>query len=196
MGIVLKKIRKMIDEVEFINQYERASEVTQDFENKYDGDEYWTQFLETEEEKKDRVRSSLTRFVNECRNRYLELKDKYDAALREKLSNFDIEEVGYWRKANQIHKWFVENVQGGIDNCDYHEVSKAQLEKLKGTVQLTLNNLDHAETLLPTCDGFFLDSIEYDEHYKADLEHTLKILDKVLKETDFENEVIVYLASW
>ena len=26
------------------------------------------------------------------------------------------EEVGYWRKANQIHKWFVDNCQdGGIE---------------------------------------------------------------------------------
>ena len=29
------------------------------------------------------------------------------------------EMVGYWRKANHIHKWFVDNVQEGID--DYRE---------------------------------------------------------------------------
>ena len=23
----------------------------------------------------------------------------------------------YWRKANQIHNWFVTNIQGGNDNC-------------------------------------------------------------------------------
>ena len=39
-------------------------------------------------------------------------------------------EVGYWRKANAIHKWFVENVQDGNDNCDYYEASKEQLEEL------------------------------------------------------------------
>lgn len=42
------------------------------------------------------------------------------------------EEVGYWRKANAIHKWFVENVQDGEDDCDYYEVSKEQLEELLG----------------------------------------------------------------
>lgn len=26
--------------------------------------------------------------------------------------------VGYWRKANAVHKWFVENVQDGVDECD------------------------------------------------------------------------------
>lgn len=25
--------------------------------------------------------------------------------------------VAYWRKANQIHDWFVKNVQDGIDEC-------------------------------------------------------------------------------
>lgn len=40
------------------------------------------------------------------------------------------EEVGYWRKANAIHKWFVENVQNGEDDCGQYEVSKEQLEEL------------------------------------------------------------------
>jgi len=43
-------------------------------------------------------------------------------------------EVGYWRKANQIHNWFVEHVQDGIDDCDYHkEVTKEILEELLDT---------------------------------------------------------------
>jgi hypothetical protein len=40
------------------------------------------------------------------------------------------EEVGYWRKANAIHKWFVDNVQNEVDDCGYYEVSKEQLEEL------------------------------------------------------------------
>jgi hypothetical protein len=40
------------------------------------------------------------------------------------------EEVGYWRKASAIHKWFVDNVQNGEDDCCYHEVTKEQLENL------------------------------------------------------------------
>ena len=26
-------------------------------------------------------------------------------------------EAAYWRKANQIHNWFVENIQDGEDDC-------------------------------------------------------------------------------
>lgn len=40
------------------------------------------------------------------------------------------EDVGYWRKANQIHNWFVINVQGGEDDCGCYEVSREQLEDL------------------------------------------------------------------
>ena len=28
-------------------------------------------------------------------------------------------EVMYWRKANYIHNWFVENIQNGSDDCNY-----------------------------------------------------------------------------
>ena len=40
------------------------------------------------------------------------------------------EEVMYWRKANHIHNWFVENVQDGIDNCATYHVSPDQLKAL------------------------------------------------------------------
>jgi hypothetical protein len=39
-------------------------------------------------------------------------------------------EAGYWRKANQIHQWFVENVQDGQDDCGRYYVSREDLEKL------------------------------------------------------------------
>lgn len=40
------------------------------------------------------------------------------------------EEVGYWRKANAIHSWFVKNVQDGEDNCGEYYVSVDQLKEL------------------------------------------------------------------
>ena len=45
--------------------------------------------------------------------------------------NYIKEQVGYWRKANEIHNWFVENVQDGEDDCRYHrEVTREVLEEL------------------------------------------------------------------
>ena len=40
------------------------------------------------------------------------------------------EEIGYWRKANAIHKWFVENVQNGEDDCKPYYVEAEQLQEL------------------------------------------------------------------
>ena len=51
-------------------------------------------------------------------DRWLHLKSEYDNV---KEITF---ERGYWRKANQIHSWFVENVQNGEDNCnEYYETN-------------------------------------------------------------------------
>ena len=31
--------------------------------------------------------------------------------------------IGYWRKANAIHNWFIQNVQNGKDECEKADVS-------------------------------------------------------------------------
>ena len=43
------------------------------------------------------------------------------------------EEVAYWRKSNQIHDWFVNNVQGGVDNCQEAYVDPTKLKELLET---------------------------------------------------------------
>lgn len=47
----------------------------------------------------------------------------------ERISQIE-EQVAYWRKANHIHKWFVDNVQDGEDNCKEYYVEKSQLKEL------------------------------------------------------------------
>lgn len=39
-------------------------------------------------------------------------------------------EVAYWRKANAIHKWFVDNCQKGRDECQESYVEEEQLVEL------------------------------------------------------------------
>ena len=60
--------------------------------------------------------------------------------------NFDkvsyIEErAAYWRKANQIHQWFVSNVQNGDDNCGRYDVSRQQLQELVDLCQTVLKTV-------------------------------------------------------
>jgi len=107
--------------------------------------------------------------------------------------NYVIENVGYWRKANAIHKWFVDNVQKGEDNCAQYFVSTRNLQKLKSVCEEVLENKDRAQELLPTTEGFFFGGTDYDEYYFGDLVETIQIMDEALSDDDAS---YYYQSSW
>lgn len=72
-------------------------------------------------------------------------------------------EIMTWRKANQIHQWFVDNVQDGDDDCKRYFVSLDKLRELVTLCQVVAQNHAKAEELLPTQEGFFFGSYEYDD---------------------------------
>ena len=102
------------------------------------------------------------------------------------------EEVGYWRKANQIHRWFVENVQRGVDNCGDYYVSSGDLKKLLGLCNKVEADHSLAESLLPSASGFFFGGTDYDEWYFEDIKNTIKILEDALEDGD----EFYYSSSW
>ena len=110
-----------------------------------------------------------------------------------KRVTYVIEEIGYWRKANQIHQWFVENVQNGVDNCGEYCVSKGQLEDLLEICIKILNDNSLAEELLPTASGFFFGGTEYDEWYFKDIENTIEVLKEALSSDSGD---FYYSSSW
>ena len=98
-----------------------------------------------------------------------------------------------WRKANAIHKFFVDTCQEGNDNCQRHYVSREHLEELLEIINTILAvktpaaRETKAKELLPTESGFFFGTEEYDDWYYKDLEDTKKTLEKVFEyeETTF-----------
>ena len=113
--------------------------------------------------------------------------------------------VAYWRKANQIHQWFVENVQDGVDECKPHYVSREQLAELRDLCKLVLGvrtkvgvNVSAADRVaaekLPPISGFFFGSEDIDEWYWAQLTDTVKQIDRVL--TLPEEWSLKYQSSW
>lgn len=118
------------------------------------------------------------------------------------------EDIGYWRKANAIHNFFVQECQGGVDECQYSFITKDKLEDLlercKRAMKLKkiylndgiIKNGEGLEMFLPTQSGFFFGGTEFNEWYFQDVAETKKIITKVLKETDFDKQVILYRASW
>ena len=102
-----------------------------------------------------------------------------------------LEEQAYWRKANAIHKWFVDNVQGGVDDCRVYEVYGEKLLELVKLCKEILADHSKAEDLLPPCSGFFFGGTEYDEYYFECLEDTIEQLANVEADCYYE-----YDSSW
>ena len=111
-----------------------------------------------------------------------------------KKVSYIVEEVGYWRKANQIHQWFVNNCQDGVDDCRDAYVSREKLEELLNLCKIVIIDKDKAEQLLPTASGFFFGSTGYDEWYYQDIQSTIEILEEALSDEDADH--FEYHSSW
>ena len=145
-----------------------------------------------------------------------------------KISNIE-EEVGYWRKANQIHRWFIDNcTDDGRDECQVIYVSHEKLKelydacvKIKEETEMETTGEIHdvhvikdgqmkkeqfltskpkstemMEELLPTQQGFFFGSTDYDQYYMEDIEGTIEILKPIIDGSEKEEGDYYYRASW
>ena len=148
--------------------------------------------------------------------------------IKKKRISHVVEEVACWRKANAIHKFFVDKVQKGVDECQESYVDAEQLKDLLDrcktvlekselvngkiqngyTVDDKLNrvyNMIEGEVvkdsavshdLLPSAEGFFFGSTEYDEYYIQDIQYTIEILEAELdKNGEFSGDYY-YQSSW
>ena len=133
------------------------------------------------------------------------------------------EEGAYWRKANSIHKWFVDNIQNGKDDCREYYVDISQLEEL---IQLCKDDMKYFDSLeykyseeqedffskekfkykiyqnveeenlnLKTQGGFFFGSTDYNEYHYRNLQDTVKMLENLIAEDCSEVEYY-YQSSW
>jgi hypothetical protein len=100
----------------------------------------------------------------------------------------------YWRKANQIHNWFVANIQQGIDNCREYYVSQNQLKQLLDICEKSLK--ERNPNLLPPTEGFFFGGTDIDQYYWKDIKDTIEQLNRILVLPDVNELVFSYQSSW
>ena len=113
-------------------------------------------------------------------------------------------EGAYWRKANAIHRWFVENCQGGVDECQETYVERDQLEELIAVCRRAKTQPDKTTEILPTRGGFFFGGVDIDEWYWQDVDSTIDQLTSLLKNSKKLEDVIedrayvdfYYRSSW
>mgnify|MGYP001402039501 FL=1 len=126
-----------------------------------------------------------------------------------------VEEAAYWRKCNAVHKWFVDNVQDGEDDCAEYEMHDEKLLELVNLCtdiyDFYLKNRDnhnapnkaaqeYAEGKLPCSEGFFFGGQDYNKYYfEEEIKYTIDALAPVLKcldEEGFLPTYYVYSSSW
>lgn len=98
----------------------------------------------------------------------------------------------YWRKANQIHNWFVKFYCN--DDHDFNMVAKADrpfvdrqgIASLIEACETAITERDLAPNVLPTRSGFFFGGTEYDEWYYDELKRTKKELSALMTDPSFD----------
>jgi hypothetical protein len=112
------------------------------------------------------------------------------------VDNAEDIQLGYWRKANAIHRWFVKNLANGVDDCKPIPVTVDDLKKLLELCKEVLKDNKRGPKLLPTQEGFFFGSIFYDHGYIDDIIKTVEIIESILKYQDLSELELYYQASW
>lgn len=124
------------------------------------------------------------------------------------------QEMCYWRKANEIHRFFTEKaLDCNEDNCVEIPCNLDDLEELEEYCKIILNASknnseivyedahwncwqDFAMDYLPRTSGFFFGSTEYDEWYLHDLEKTLDMFNDMKNQGHWNEENDFYYYAW
>lgn len=150
-------------------------------------------------------------------NEYKEKINKCDPDSEEYWNISFPTELIYWRKANAIHRYFCSVGEEIEKEVIYKITIKDLLElfnliniilkekakrykrnrknKIKCLQQSDYNELAIiAEGTLPTQEGFFFGSTEYDEQYYSDLEFTKESIKDIINLSNKDS--FIYYASW
>jgi hypothetical protein len=132
-----------------------------------------------------------------------DVQGKIDISIRGDAYSIDLsrvseitEQIAYWRKANHIHKWFVDNCADGTDDCEEVRVSIEKIEELLTLCKAVLNHEIDPRENLSTVIGFFFGDVDYGDWYYNDIKYTVGVLEEILKGKELPDVDYYYRASW
>lgn len=106
----------------------------------------------------------------------------------------DLEKLWIGRKENHIQS-YMEGEVGDVQNLDYLFLQKEHIEKLVERLQRVKDDHSQAGVLLPTQEGFFYGSTDYNDFYFEDIEAELKDFSEMLDSWD-DTKCYAYWAWW
>jgi hypothetical protein len=96
-------------------------------------------------------------------------------------------EAAYWRKANAVHAWFVDECQGGVDECQLSDAFDG--EKLAQLRQRCLDALrafldgdpTKAGEIMEPRPGFFFGAYDIDQWWAEDMADTVRAVERCIQ---------------
>ena len=110
-------------------------------------------------------------------------------------------ELGYWRKANQIHGWFRRNLSDEVGNCNEVFIPHDTLIELyevcfRTMIDIDNGNIEAAMERLPPEEGFYFGNYEIDEFYIQNVKHAIEILYNIFEMINNGIKMDVYYYAW
>ena len=153
-------------------------------------------FYKAKRLKDNETKERLEEIRKELATEYLKSIDERNSKLineledeKEKINPLD--EVAYFRKVNFLIPFF-----GYEENCSNIEIDKYQVEDLIEACKEVLANHDKASFLLPTQEGFFFGSTDYDDWYFDDVQNVKEKFEEVLADFDMDEDILIMHCWW
>ena len=99
-------------------------------------------------------------------------------------------EAMYWRKAYEIHNWFIKEIQNGVDDCGEYFVPHYRIQDLISLCRKAIDEKD--STLL----GKDVTHDEGDQWFWDNLKHTVEELTIALYALPESHYSLYYQSSW
>ncbi|WML53460.1 hypothetical protein RCG17_01815 [Neobacillus sp. PS3-12] len=145
------------------------------------------------------------KFVNACLNELEEQQKELYEKVRPYILYFEQfgitwigleQEIGYLENASQIHNWFVENLHNGFDRNGFSvEVTKDDLDNLYiDCLDELIRRFPEPGDVIPPRPRCFWGYVCTDFYYDK-IQETVKVLENLLKNFNFETHYLIYHYS-